>query len=225
MMEEVVRLDKVIKMDADDRRALGGVSLCVRKGERLRILGAPGSGKTALARLIAGMDHPNSGTVFVLGEPVHEMNENAAAAFRNRHIGYVSRVSVFWDGLTVLDNITMPLAIQGVSAARREKAGKKQLDAMGLLYGADALPTRLSPYELRLAAIARALIVQPEILLLDEFLAGIATKEAGKLADLLHVLWIFGRYTMLTFTGDDQDAIQTDRKIYLDHGKNHEDEI
>ena len=66
--------------------------------------------------------------------------------------------------------------------------------------------------------------MQPEILLLDEFLAGICHKGGCKLADLLHVLWIFGRYTMLTFTGDDQDAIQTDRKIYLDHGKNHEDE-
>lgn len=223
MMEVVIRLENVVRLDADGRRVLNGVSLCVRKGERVRVLGAPGSGKTALARVIAGMERPNSGAVSVLEKPVHEMKDERAAAFRNRHIGCIPRVPAFWEGLTVLDNVTMPLTIQGVSVPKREKAGKDQLDALGLKYAAHAYPARLSPYELRLAAVARAIIAQPEILLLDEALAGLSGKEAQKLADTLAVLCKFDGYTLLSLTADCNDAIQPDRIIYLDHGKNREE--
>jgi len=224
-MREVIRLGNVVRLNADGHRALGGVSLCVHKGERVRILGAPGSGKTALARVIAGTERPHSGGVHVMGEPVYDMTEDKAAVFRNRHIGYIPRVPAFWDGLTVLDNVTMPLSIRGVSASRRAKAGKEHLGTLGLLYAAHASPMRLLPYELRLAAIARALVTQPEILLLDEILAGLNAKEASKLADTLQVLWKFGGYTLLSLTADAGDAIQADRTITLDHGKNQEEKL
>jgi putative ABC transport system ATP-binding protein len=114
-MSEVMKLENGVKMYRNGLRAINGVSVSLSQGERVSVYGAPGSGKTTLARLIAGMEPVSSGSIFILGQAVHEMDEAAAARFRNQHIGILNRVPALMDSLTVLDQVALPLAIRGIN--------------------------------------------------------------------------------------------------------------
>ncbi|MGI6174960.1 MAG: ABC transporter ATP-binding protein [Christensenellales bacterium] len=195
-MQEMIKLENVIKMYEDGRRAVNGINLCVRKGECVVICGASGSGKTTLMRLLAGMERPSSGRVMVLGKAVHEMDADRLAAFRNRHIGLLSKDAAFMGGLTVLENVALPLMIRGVSFAKREKAAKEQLKTLGLTYVAGARPAQLSSLETKLVSIARMLIAQPEVLLLHDATASLSARDWQKFWQRL-----YGRFKRIIATG------------------------
>ncbi len=218
-MSEIIRLENVIKMSPGGRRGINGVSLSVSKGERVAIHGAPGSGKTMLARLIAGMERPSSGKVFVLGKAMHQMDSDATAAFRSRHIGLLPRHPALMESLSVLENVTLPLAIRGIPLAQREKTAKEQLKTLGLAYTANARPSQLPALELQKASIARALTVQPQILLLDDTAADLSEKDAEQIKGILRALLKFGEYTILELLGTNSSLICSDSTLILNHGK------
>lgn len=218
-MKEIIRLEDVVKMLESGRRAVNGVSFSVSKGERVAIYGVPGSGKTTLARLIAGMERPSSGKVFVLEKAVHEMDADTAAAFRSLHIGLLQRHSAFMESLTVLENVAMPLTIQGIPSKQREKAAKKQLKTLGLVHTVNASPTQLSAMEAKLVSIARALIAQPQILLLDDAAADLPEKDVEQIKGILRALSQFGEWTFLEFSEEKNGLICADRMMNLEHGK------
>lgn len=222
-MKEAIRLENAVKMAESGIRAVGGVSLCVYQSECVTVSGSPGSGKTALARLIAGVDRPSGGQIFVLNKPLHEMRSDAAAAFRNKYIGVLQKNPAFMENLTVLENTAMPLMLRGEAAILREKKAKEQLKELGLLYAARAHPQQLTPLERHKAAIARALISQPKILLLDDFAAGI--EQADEIAAYLGALCENKDYTVVEFTGAKEGLIRGERTIRLGHGKIQEERI
>jgi ABC-type lipoprotein export system ATPase subunit len=215
-MGEAIRLENVVKMYRDGVRALNGVSIRILQGEHVRVCGLAGSGKTTLTRLIAGMDRPSAGQVFVLGEPVHIMTPDAAADFRNQNIGILQRNPAFLEKLTLLENVSLPLALRSEAAATCEKKGREILKTLGLLYAAHAFPVQLSVLERHQAAIARALITQPRILLLDDFLADIYPTE--ELKGNLNARCTYADYTVVELTGANQGLIIPDKTIQLDHG-------
>jgi ABC-type lipoprotein export system ATPase subunit len=223
MMKEVIRLVNAVKMAENGIRAVNGVSLSIFEGECVVISGPPGSGKTALARLIAGMDRPGAGEVFVLGSPVHEMAADAAAAFRNRNIGMLQKNPAFLETLTVLENVAMPLTLRGEAAAQRIAKARELLHTLGIRHAACARPSQLTPQERHRAAVARALIAQPKILLLDDFAAGLP--EADEIAGILRAVCRYGEYTVIELTGAADGMICHSRRITLDHGKIQEDGI
>ncbi len=218
-MREIIRLENVVKMMDDGRRAVNGVSFSVSKGDCMAVHGASGSGKTTLMRLIAGMERPSSGKVFVLDQALHEMDADAAAGFRNRYMGILNRNPAFMDGLTVLDNVALPLAIRGISLAQREKTAKEQLKTLGLQYAANARPSQLSALELQKASIARALTAHPQILLLDDTAAGLSEKDAEQIKSILRALSKFGEYTVIEFSETNSGLICSDSTLILTHGK------
>jgi ABC-type lipoprotein export system ATPase subunit len=218
-MREIIRLENVVKMMDDGRRAVNGVSLSVSKGDCMAVHGASGSGKTTLMRLIAGMERPSSGKVFVLDQALHEMDADAAAGFRNRYMGILNRNPAFMDGLTVLDNVALPLSIRGISLAQREKTAKEQLKTLGLQYAANARPSQLSALELQKASIARALTAHPQILLLDDTAAGLSEKDAEQIKGILRALSKFGEYTVIEFSETNSGLICSDSTLILTHGK------
>jgi|GEM_PF-1770807 len=222
-MSEIIRMENVVKVYEGGCRAINGVSLRICKGERALITGAPGSGKTTLMRLIAGMDRPSDGEIHVLGQAVHEMDADTAADFRNRHMGLLGRFPAFMDRLTVLENVMMPLTLRGVPAAQRGKTAREQLKTLGLLYAGHARPQQLTVLEAKLASIARALIAQPEILLLDDMTAGLSGNDTDQITDTLRVLFQDREYTIIEFTGSAGGIIDADKTVILDHGKQKEE--
>ena len=153
----------------------------------------------------------------VLGEPVHEMKPDIAAEFRNQNIGILSRSPAFLDNLTVLDNIAFPLMLRKIPTAQRVKAAKEQLKILGLEYAAYAHPPQLSPLEKHKAAIARALISQPKLLLLDDFATDLT--EADEIAGTLRTVCRYGKHAVMELTGVSKGLICTERDFILEHGK------
>ena len=221
-MSDMIRLEDVVKT-TEGKRVLGGVNLVVAKGECITISGPPGSGKSALARLIAGLDKPSAGEVWVLEEPLHILNADAAAALRNRSIGLLTRNPAFMESLTVLENVAMPLILRGETSARAHSKAREQLKAAGLQYALQAHPPQLRPAEKHKAAVARVLTQHPELLLLDDFAAGFSAEE--ELVGMLRAVCRFGGYTVVELTGAAQGLVGENRTLRIELGRIQEDAI
>ncbi len=216
---EVIRLDKAIKVYDNGGRGLGGVDLSIAQGECVSVLGAPGSGKSTLMRLIAGMDKPSAGEVYVLDQPVHAMSRDAAANFRSANMGIVPKRPGLMTRLSILQNVQMPLAAAGVPPGQRAKAAKERLDMLGIAHVMYAYPAQLSAYEVKMAALARAIAAQPKILLLYEITAGLTAREAEQMTGTLSVMLKYGSYTVLLFGTGAPSGQHKGTTIWLGHGK------
>ena len=217
-MNELIKLENVVKMVPGGLRAVNGVSFTIQEKENVVVYGAPGSGKSTLMRLIAGMEPPSGGKIFVMDKEVHAMDPDAAAGFRNRTFGIMQKDPCPMEHLTVLENAALPLAVRGIPYGKRMQAAKEQLKTLGLLNVAHAYPAQLSFYEAQTASLARALIAQPPILLLDEMTAGLSAKETDQILGVIHALWKFGKYTIVSFSGTKNCVLHPDRCFVLDHG-------
>lgn len=222
-MNEIIRLENVVKMVHGNQRVGNGVSLRICEKERVAVCGNPGSGKSMLMRLIAGMEPPSDGKIFVLGKVVHEMEADKAAVFRNWNIGIVHREPRLMERLNIFENVSLPLAIQGIPLPKRKQMVKEQLKTLGISHIAHALPAQLSAYEACVASIARALITQPKILLLHEVISGLSERETEQIAGMINAISKYGDYTMLSFSVNAIKALRTDRTILLEYGKIQED--
>ena len=220
---EVIRLENVVKMDHKNRRVVNSVNLRIQKKERAAICGVPGSGKDTLMRIIAGMELPSEGKVFVLDKAVYNMNAGEAAVFRNRNIGIIRRETGLMERLNVFENVSLPLAIQRMPSLRRKQAAKEQLKLLGIFNIAHAYPVQLSAYEALMASAARALIIKPKILLLYEVTAGLSERETAQFTDMIDAIFKYGDHTVLSFGINPAGGFRMDKTILLDHGKIQED--
>lgn len=217
-MSESIRLVNVEKAAPDGRKVLGGVSLILDAGEQAHICGAAGSGKTSLLRLIAGMDKPVAGQVFVAGQALHEMEETETTVFRSRTVGVCLRNPALLPFLSIWENTALPLAISGIPLGKRKQPAMEQLKALGIAYAAHALPEALSPYELRLAALARALAAGPPVLLLDELAADLPERDAARLMEMVWTLAGQRSLTVVACTSGQCLCHAANRYFTMDHG-------
>ena len=218
-MSEIIKLDNVIRMTRNNWLAVNGISFCIKEKERVLVCGGSGSGKGALMRLIAGMDKPSSGSVFVLNQAVHAMNSEAAAGFRNQNIGIVQPETGFMERLNTAENISMPLIVRGIRREQRKKAVEALMKLLGIWLVAPAYPAQLSTYEARVACLARALIAKPRILMMYEVISCLSEKDAEKIAGTISTLCQYGDYTMLCFSDNANDRLHTNRTIQLENRK------
>jgi putative ABC transport system ATP-binding protein len=183
-----VRADRVsrhYKMGDALIRAVDQISLKVRAGEFLALLGASGSGKSTLLNLIAGLDRPSSGAIFAQGRDLATMSGEELASHRNRTIGMVFQSFQLLPRMTLEENVELPLRIAEVPRGERPGRVRESLDRVGLGARVKHRPTELSGGEQQRAAIARALVNRPMILLADEPTGNLDTKTGEEIMNLI----------------------------------------
>lgn len=199
--------------------ALRGVSLTLQAGESVAIQGKSGSGKSTLMHLLAGLDTPTSGSVLVEGKAMETMKEGTLANFRNQKFGFVFQQFFLQPNLTVLENVTLPLRIRGVSPKKRHEIGNRLLQEVGLAEKAKNRATDLSGGQKQRVAIARALVNDPGIIFADEPTGNLDSETSEQVIALLFNLHRRRNVTLVIVTHDKELAERCDRILHIQDGK------
>jgi putative ABC transport system ATP-binding protein len=195
---------------------LKGISLAIPAGEFVAIVGASGSGKSTLLGLLAGLDSPSAGEIWIDGMPIHNLAESQLAAVRGRKIGFVFQSYQLIQTLTALENVLLPYELN-VEGNGLEKA-RQLLDEVGLKDRMDHYPVQLSGGEQQRVALARAFVVEPPIVMADEPTGNLDSANGRLVLDLLLKRNRAAGTTLVLVTHDAEIASRADRKIVLRDG-------
>jgi putative ABC transport system ATP-binding protein len=196
---------------------LADVSLSIRRGESVAIIGASGAGKSTLLALLAGLDEPTAGRTSLAGNDLAALDEDGRAAVRARHVGFVFQSFHLLPSLTALENVMLPLELARRSDARQ--AASLVLGRVGLAGRVGHYPRQLSGGEQQRVAIARAFVTQPDVLFADEPTGNLDAQTGEKIMDLLFGLNRVTQTTLVLVTHDASLAARCDRIIRLDAGR------
>ena len=222
LSDPIIDLRDVVKRFAvggGELTILNNVSLQVRAGEFVAIVGPSGSGKSTLLNMITGIDRPSAGEVIVLGQPVHTLSENNLARWRGQQVGIIFQFFQLLPALTLLKNVILPMDLAGKYSRRERRARALQLlDMVGLADQAHKLPGMVSGGQQQRAAIVRALANDPPLLVADEPTGNLDTATAHKVFDLFHQFVAEGK-TMVVVTHDKDLAQEVPRKVVIADGQ------
>ncbi len=199
--------------------ALDQASLQIRAGDFFCLMGPSGSGKSTLLNLIAGIDRPTSGTVTVLGAEISSMSEDDLAAWRNRYLGFVFQQFNLIPVLTAFENVELPLLLTKLNKARRREHTEAALRLVGLADRMTHYPRQLSGGQEQRAAIARALVIDPTLILADEPTGDLDAKSAEEVLEVMERLNRQYAKTIVMVTHDPRAAAHTTVLVQLEKGK------
>jgi lipoprotein-releasing system ATP-binding protein len=197
---------------------LSGFDLVLRPGDSLAVTGPSGSGKSTLLHILGTLDRPDSGEVEIAGGRPFELDDDALAAFRHRHIGFVFQEHFLLPQYSVLENVLLPTLIGGRGEGAGERA-RGLLDRVGLGKRLEHRPAELSGGERQRVAVARALINDPELLLCDEPTGSLDPKTARQIAELLFEIHQAERKTLVVVTHSQELASRFPRRIEIQDGR------
>ena len=198
--------------------ALGGVDLSVRAGEMVAVMGPSGSGKSTLLTIAGSLEEPTSGDVLVCGMALAGMPRGRKARLRRRVIGYVFQDFNLLPGLTAIENVSLPLELDGVAVPKARAAGLAALEALGVADRAGRFPDQLSGGERQRVAIARAVVGDRRLVLADEPSGALDSVHADEVMRLLHEACQRG-VAAVVVTHDAQLAAWADRVVFLRDGR------
>jgi putative ABC transport system ATP-binding protein len=215
---ETVGLERTYASGRATVAALAGVTLGIRRGEFVAVMGPSGSGKSTLLNVVAGLERPTGGSVRVDGEDLARLDEEALARHRSKRVGMVFQAFNLLPRYRVVENVALPLAFAGVPAAERLRRARDMLDRLGMSARAEHRSNELSGGELQRAAVARALIADPAILLADEPTGNLDSQNGAALIALFEELHAHGQ-TVLLVTHDAQIASHAERTLRMRDGR------
>jgi putative ABC transport system ATP-binding protein len=217
-MVDVRGVTKVYRKDAEELVVLNGLSLKVEEGDYAALMGPSGSGKSTLLNLIAGIDKPTSGDVFVAGTNVAELNESQLASFRSHNVGFIFQFYNLIPVLSATENVELPLLLTSLSKSERRERALTALKVVGLADRATHYPRQLSGGQEQRVAIARAIVTDPKVLVADEPTGDLDAKSAVEILDLLGTLNKDFKKTIVMVTHDPRAAERAKTQHHLEKG-------
>jgi lipoprotein-releasing system ATP-binding protein len=216
---QVQQLYKSFGNGAKQVDVLKGIDLTFDQGERAAIVGVSGVGKTTLLHILGTLDRPTAGKVLYRGKDIFTLNERELALFRNREIGFVFQFHHLLPEFNALENTMMPCLIQGISKKEAAFRAETILSLVGLKERLSHKPGELSGGEQQRVAVARALVLEPKVLLADELTGNLDTKTGESVFHLLQELNQIKGVTLIVVTHNLKLASQLPRQIHLVDGK------
>lgn len=216
-MIELRQASRKYQQGAREVYALRQVNLLINRGEFLSIMGPSGSGKSTLLHLMGGLDQPSEGEVFLDGKPLHGITDNELTLLRRRHVGYVFQFFNLLPLLTAVENVGLPLLLEGLPFSQVKSRAESLLQQVGLSERTGHRPDQLSGGEMQRVAIARALIANPAVLLADEPTGNLDSHTSEEIFLLLKGLNDQGQ-TIVMVTHDPKAAAYGNRILTLKDG-------
>ena len=216
---EVHHLTKSVGQGEHQLTILTGVELVVKPAETIALIGESGSGKSTLLGILAGLDDGSQGEVHLLGQPLHQMNEEQRAALRAQQVGFVFQSFMLVPTLNALENVQLPALLRGESDRQSRDQARELLTQLGLGERLLHLPAQLSGGEQQRVALARAFSGRPGLLFADEPTGNLDRKTGERIVDLLFSLNRDFATTLILVTHDEQLAARCNRRLRLRDGK------
>lgn len=220
-MTSVIRLEevhKVYSLEGGEVPAISGISLEIKQGDFVALIGPSGSGKSTAMNLVGCLDTATKGTIFLGKHNISELSESDLAQIRGKQIGFIFQTFNLIPSLNALDNVALPMMFQQVSKTTRQNKARQLLEQVGLANRLKHYPNQLSGGQRQRVAIARALINDPNIILADEPTGNLDTKTGEEIMKLLKELNRKGK-TIILVTHNPELTKQADRTIKLRDGK------
>ncbi len=223
-MLEIKKIKKIYQMGKVKVEALKGVSFYIDKGEFVAIMGPSGSGKSTLMHIIGCLDQPTEGNFIIGGKDVSKLNDDKLAEIRNKSIGFVFQQFNLLSRTSILHNVEIPLIYAGLKTKRRREMAKQALEKVGLGERVKHKPNEISGGEKQRAAIARALVNNPLIILADEPTGNLDTKTGEEIMKIFYKLHQQGN-TVIIVTHEAEIARHARRIVHLRDGLIEKDEV
>ncbi|HKM21379.1 MAG TPA: ABC transporter ATP-binding protein [Lachnospiraceae bacterium] len=216
---EVKGLKKIYRVGDTRVRALNGVDFTIYKGEFCSIVGTSGSGKSTLLNMLAGLEPPTKGEIIIAGKHIESMNENQLVSFRRERVGFIFQSFNLLGTMNAVENVALPLTFRGMSKKERLAKARKTLKLVGLKEHANHKPTQMSGGQQQRVGVARALVVNPEIIFADEPTGNLDSNTSAEVMELMRRVVQEQQQTLIMVTHDNHLASFADRIFHIKDGK------
>ena len=212
-------LYKIYRVGETKVRALNGVSFTIDRGNFCAIVGASGSGKSTLLNMLAGLERPTKGEIVIAGEHMETKSENRLVAFRREHIGFIFQSFNLMGTMNAIENVALPLTFQGMDKKSRNAKAEEMLDLVGLTKHKKHRPNQMSGGQQQRVGVARALVVEPEIIFADEPTGNLDSNTSVEVMNLMKKIVREKNQTLVMVTHDNYLASFADVILRIKDGK------
>ena len=216
---QVKNLYKIFRVGSSKVRALNGVDLTIYRGEFCAIVGTSGSGKSTMLNMLAGLEKPTKGEVIVAGEHLENMSENQLVKFKKKKVGFIFQSFNLLGTMNAVENVALPLMFRGIDKKTREEKASKMLDLVGLSKHKKHRPNEMSGGQQQRVGVARALVLDPEIIFADEPTGHLDSHTSEEVLKLMRKVVQEKNQTLVMVTHDNHLAGFADRIFHIIDGK------
>ena len=216
---QVKNLYKIYRVGENKVRALNGVDLTIYRGEFCSIVGTSGSGKSTMLNMLAGLEKPTKGEIVIAGQHLEKMNENQLVKFRREHVGFIFQSFNLLGTMDAVENVALPLMFRGIPKKERMAKADTMLDLVGLSKHKDHRPNEMSGGQQQRVGVARALVLDPEIIFADEPTGNLDSNTSAEVMRLMQKIVRERNQTLVMVTHDNHLASFADRIFHIIDGK------
>lgn len=216
---QVKDLYKYYSIGENRVKALNGVDFTINKGEFCSIVGTSGSGKSTLLNMLAGLEKPTKGQIIISGHHIERMSENKLVKFRREHVGFIFQSFNLLPTMNAVENVALPLSFRGIPKKVRLAKASKMLTMVGLKKQQFHKPTQMSGGQQQRVGVARALVVQPDIIFADEPTGNLDSNTSAEVMELMKKIVREQNLTLVMVTHDNHLASFADRIFHIKDGK------